>query len=189
MKIKQNITAATVALVILFGILIGLAFVASNAEAANQYGIGKGNIYSVPTLTTYYLTSSSVTGTTTEKELGVVPVPGGKMGPHGALRIKTLYSYTNSANVKTVKLYFGGQLAHTATMTTTGIFSYSIIIRNKGTVTQNNSQIDTANGPTSGSSMTVNTGPGVSNNISFTCQLSNATETCSLLSYIVEVLR
>jgi hypothetical protein len=51
---------------------------------------------------------SSVTGTTTETTLASITVPGGMMGPNGALRVIPLFSCSNNANSKIVSIYLGG---------------------------------------------------------------------------------
>lgn len=45
---------------------------------------------------------------TTEDTLATVTVPAGAMGANGQLRIWTLWTFTNSANVKTLRVRFGG---------------------------------------------------------------------------------
>lgn len=51
---------------------------------------------------------TSVTGTTTPTVLASVTIPGGTMGPNGALRIQQEVTWTNSANVKNWVITFGG---------------------------------------------------------------------------------
>jgi hypothetical protein len=49
-----------------------------------------------------------LTGSTVETALMTVHIPKGTMGASGRLRITTLWSMTNSANAKTVRVRFGG---------------------------------------------------------------------------------
>ena len=52
--------------------------------------------------------AASVTGTTSETVLATIPVPAGAMGANGILRIITLWSVTNSADSKTLRVRLGG---------------------------------------------------------------------------------
>jgi len=52
--------------------------------------------------------ASAVSSGTAETQLASVAVPAGWMGKNGSLRITTLWSYTNSANTKTLRVRFGG---------------------------------------------------------------------------------
>ena len=52
--------------------------------------------------------AASHTGSTTETALATITVPANAMGPNGVLRITTHWSYTNSANTKTLSVRFGG---------------------------------------------------------------------------------
>lgn len=68
--------------------------------------------------------NASVTGTTTNTQLHEVVVPGGLMSANGQLELITVWSYTNSANTKSLRIYFGTfggvqYLSSTATTSTT----------------------------------------------------------------------
>lgn len=52
----------------------------------------------------------SVTGTTTITQLDSVNIPAGLMSANGQIEILTLWSYTNSANAKTIRVYLGAVL-------------------------------------------------------------------------------
>lgn len=62
--------------------------------------------------TWYVLGKSAVavshTGDTNETTLATITVPANAMGPNGVVRITTLWSYTNSANNKVLRVRFGG---------------------------------------------------------------------------------
>lgn len=52
-------------------------------------------------------TSVSVTGTSSETELGSVTIPGGLMSSNGLLECSSFWTVTNSANTKTIKIKLG----------------------------------------------------------------------------------
>lgn len=52
--------------------------------------------------------AASVTGTATETALATITIPAGAMGLNGAVHIYTVWTITNSANSKTVRVRFGG---------------------------------------------------------------------------------
>src|SRR5688500_6060251 len=60
----------------------------------------------------YVLAQSAVaashTGNTTETTLATVTVPANAIGANGRLRVTSLWSHTNSANSKTLRVRFGG---------------------------------------------------------------------------------
>jgi hypothetical protein len=58
-----------------------------------------------------------LTGTTNETALATIPIPAGAMGLNGGLLISSLWSFTNSANVKTLRQRLGG-MAGTAFLST-----------------------------------------------------------------------
>lgn len=45
---------------------------------------------------------------TTEDVLASIPIIGGIVGPHGSLRLTTLWTFTNSANTKSLRARLGG---------------------------------------------------------------------------------
>jgi hypothetical protein len=77
-------------------------------------------------------------GATTETNIASIRVPGGSMGPVGAIDLKCLWSYPNSANNKTLLVRFtnapgsigGGVISGSLVVTTTVASQTEIIIRN-----------------------------------------------------------
>jgi hypothetical protein len=135
--------------------------------------------------------ASSHTGNTTETTLGTINVPARAMGANGRLRITALFSYTNSANVKTLRFRFGGVIAAIGTQTTTNIYRAQIEIANRNSVS---SQIVSFAGTGAGwgsntfgsTSLTVDTDDNAA--ISITGQLASSGETVTLESYTVELM-
>jgi hypothetical protein len=130
--------------------------------------------------------ASAHTGDTTETTLMTCTVPRKYMGPNGRVNIQFRFSHTNSANNKTIKVYFGGTggtvYANQVDTTTAG-FSGSVDIVNRGAT---NSQYggfmgSTGAGATSAIDTTQNT------TVVITGTLANTGETITLESYSVSL--
>jgi hypothetical protein len=134
--------------------------------------------------------AASITGTLTATTLATVTIPAGQIGPNGQVAVEVLWSYTNSANNKTLTVRFGGQSIQTYVVTTTANSRSSHRVSNR-----NNAASQTAfNAFTTGGfgtsatallALTVNTAQAV--DIVFEAQLSNTGETITLESYQVVV--
>jgi hypothetical protein len=133
----------------------------------------------------------TVTGTTAETTLASVNVPGGLMGENGAVRITALFSYTNSANTKTLRVKWGAGNAFVSGPTTSNAFLLSVVIYNRGTTGQQVSQpaglAGTGTSTVDPAYASLDTSK--DQTISFTGTLSNTSEQIKLESYIVEVIK
>lgn len=138
----------------------------------------------------------TVTGNTTETTLATVTIPANAMGVNGILRVHTTWSYSNNANVKTLKVRFGGIGGTTyfnTTTTTTATFKHVFQLANRGVA---NSQVaGTSSGSTAGI-WSSSTGAVVTSNVDttaettlvFTGQLANSADNIILEAYLVELL-
>lgn len=139
--------------------------------------------------------SASVTGTLTETNLAVCVVP--SMGPNDSLRVSALYSYTNSANSKTLRIRFstssgdisgGASVMAVASTTTAAQYTQTLIHAANSTssqITQSTGTIQTsAAAPVSSNFDTTTT-----TYLNFNGQLSNTGETITLLAYNVELMK
>lgn len=135
--------------------------------------------------------AASVTGTTSETTLATIAVPAGAMGVNGGVRISGLFSYTNSANSKALRVKFGGTTYYGPTVTTTASAPFLFEIWNRGAA---NSQVGpgVTNTVPLGAAAVAPTTSAVDTasafNITFTGQLANSGETITLEAYTVEVL-
>lgn len=150
-------------------------------------GLGEGYI---PVTLAHSAVAASLTGTAAETTLASITIPGGLMGPNGAVRITTIWSYTNSANNKFARVKFGGSLYIGATLTTTAQFHHLIYIANRGVT---NSQIGAGNNTIpygSGTAALPISSIDTSQDqvITLTGQLANTGETITLEAYSIEVL-
>lgn len=132
---------------------------------------------------------ASVTGTVSETVLATIPIPAGAMGLNGVLRIAPIWSYTNSANNKVLRVYFGGVLLQSITRTTTASEDWFFTIRNRGAA---NSQVRspgvTPQGGTATAVPTSSVDTSVAQTLEFRGTLANTGETITLEAYIVELL-
>lgn len=137
---------------------------------------------------------ASVTGTTAETILATITIPGGTMGDDGALRIELMVSYSNNANLKRVKVKFGGVLfGQPADFSTTGMWMGVVRIQNRSAAVQRGpgatAGIATTGQGTTGaiSGFTVNTS--VDQDIVITGQVDNAADTFKLEGYSIELIK
>ena len=170
---------------------MGGVSIATGVIATDATGGGAGRGYQSPGVVAQSGTASSVTGTTSETILATIPIPGGALGPHGSLRITTLWSYTNSANNKSLRVNMGGTVWFFQVQTTTASAQALTMIRNRGAV---NSQIGYAIstgsvlGSTSVANPTAAINTAAAQSITITGQLATSTETITLESYTVEII-
>lgn len=143
--------------------------------------------------------SASVTGTTSETNLAAIKIPAGLMGVNGSVRVTCLWTYTNSANTKTMLVRFnatsgatsGGQIV-ALTQTTQATAQTQIIIRNANSlssqVTYPAIQGATPYGTTT-SGLTVSSVDTSSDSyININATLANSSETITLAGYTIEVM-
>lgn len=140
--------------------------------------------------------AASHTGDTSETTLATVTVPGGTMGPNGILRITSVWSWTDSANTKRPRIRFGGpsggQYLHIASATQNndhGSFLRMISNRNS-----ESSQVGLIGHSETASFGIEDTGlktgsddTSVDQDLVFTGLLTDAGETITLESYLVEL--
>jgi len=138
--------------------------------------------------------ASSVTGTLTETALATVTVPASSLGANGRIRIFALFSFTNSANSKIMRIRFGGiagDIFLTNTQTTNATLFCTKEFANRNAT---NSQVAFAQGQPGFAATTaaVTTGTQdttVSKDVVISGLLANTGETITLESYTVEMLR
>ncbi len=137
--------------------------------------------------------AASVTGTTAKTALATVNLTAGALGPNGRLRVTTHFSFTGSANSKTVSWEFGG----TAFLSRTETGPTVLALRDQREVANRNSassqvswRASTPGGFGQGTS-TLSTGAvdtASAQDLIIYGQLANSGETITLESYLVELL-
>lgn len=134
-------------------------------------------------------TAKSHTGDLIETVLATVKIPAGVLGEAGSVRIHTLWSHTNSANNKTMKVKVGAVEYLSAVATTSPASSVVTHIYNRDNA--NNQVGGSGNGSYGALSAALPTGTldtGEEFDLTITAQLALATETITLEGYVVEVL-
>jgi hypothetical protein len=132
---------------------------------------------------------------TAENTLATITVPANAMGPNGTLRIWTSWSYTNSANGKTLRVRFSGASGTqfmNPTVTASVVTSQITQITNRNAT---NSQVSASGANASG--IVVGSGTAlatsavdttVETTIVITGQKALGTETLTLERYLVELI-
>lgn len=157
--------------------------------------LGEGAFRANSPLYLYQHTPVTLTGTTAETVLWQGTITANVMGKNGVLRITHLWSYTNSANTKNLRVRFngiGGTVFFNNVASTTNSTQSQTIIRNRNSTS---SQIGFAAG--SVNSFSTSTGNPVTSSINttgdvllvLTGQLGTSTETIQLESVDVELLK
>lgn len=139
--------------------------------------------------------SNSVTGTVNETTLATYTVPANTVGANDALLIIPIWTYTNSANNKIMKIYLGGlsgTLYLNTTFTTSALFQHIIMIRAANATNSQkgfNNGSQSGIGSSTGSIATSARDMTVAQDIVFTGTLANTGETIALQGYMIALLR
>jgi len=129
---------------------------------------------------------------TTEQTYVTVAVPAGAMGANGLLRITTVWTYTNSANNKTMRVRFGGTSGTqytSATSTTTASLRTQCQIGNRNATNSQvgGSIVSAGFGTSTGANQTSAVDTAASVDLVISGQTASAGETLTLESYMVEL--
>ncbi len=138
--------------------------------------------------------AAALTGTTAETVLASIAIPAGAMGPNGVLRVTAQWTYTSSANNKTLRTRLGGGLSGTlfdAIVPTTNAFQRrqcDIQNRNAQNVQFAPPSAYVAGfGTSTGAPLTGAVDTSAGQTLALTGQLASAGETITLESYLVEL--
>ena len=123
-------------------------------------------------------TPVALTGTTSETTMLTVSIPASLMNKRGRLSFIGLLSLTNNANLKTLKVKFGGQTLATVTSTSQAALGFSTWLLNL------NSETSQKNG--NAVSFTIDTT--IANDLVITGQLANAGDTVTLTTFSMEII-
>lgn len=131
----------------------------------------------------------SLTGSTTKTTLATIAIPAGTIGPNGSVEIDVIFTGTSSANNKSLSIDFGGTTLWGAVVTTSPAIRATASIFNTNSASAQTA-LSTLSGTGAGGlgtvlTSTINTGSAV--NITLTGTLANASETITLLHYLVRV--
>lgn len=132
----------------------------------------------------------SVPADTAEDVLATITIPAGAMGPNGFVRITSLWSCSNNANGKTIRVRFGGASYLAAAAASIASYYSQLVISNRGVP---NSQVGpTSNGYPGGpfpvAAITSSVDTSAATVITLTAQKTTAGDTLTLESYVVELM-
>ncbi|HRK63829.1 MAG TPA: DUF2793 domain-containing protein [Terricaulis sp.] len=134
--------------------------------------------------------SASHTGSTSETTLASIILPGGALGPHGALRISSQWSHTNSANNKTLRYRLGGSVLMAPVLTASASSVHQRSIQNRGVTNAqvtHGSGFPNSFGGTTNAVVTTSVDTTVDQTLTITGQLATGGESVVLESYLIEV--
>ena len=141
-------------------------------------------------------TAASAAADTLENVLATITIPAGSIGANGQLWVYTLWSYTNSANIKTMRVRLGGASGTQALAISQNTSTHFADLRIIQNVNAENSQIffDRGSvphpGATSvGTSITAAIDTSAATTLVLSGQKASAGETLTLSAYSVMVVR
>lgn len=125
---------------------------------------------------------NSVTGTASETTLATINIAAGAMGANGKIEVNADFSYTNSANAKTLRIKLGGTTLWSGTPTATTGLAVRLTIRNRNAANSQRwrAQHVLSSGTWGDSSGTAAIDTASATTITITAQLANTGETITL---------
>ena len=137
--------------------------------------------------------SRTVTGTTNETSAYQLTIPANSMGAEGSLRISCLWSMTNDASNKSLRVKFGNATPLTLVSTTASIVSMAamVTIQNMGATNSQEAHASITSSLTSTATAIVTAAMDttVDQLLEITLQLADGTDTASLRRVLVELIR
>jgi hypothetical protein len=129
-------------------------------------------------------------GSTSVVTLATITIPAGLLGANGKLKIYPLWSTTNNANQKTLRLNFGGVLCSTMTSQSVPNNSGLLIIRNTNSESAQkcSSGLVAGIGSSFGSIASPTVDTSAETTITITGQLAAGTDTMTLEDLFIEVV-
>jgi len=134
----------------------------------------------------------SLTGSTSVVTLATatITIPAGLLGANGKLKIYPLWSTTNNANIKTLRVVFGGSICTTMTSQSVPNNSGLLIIRNINSESAQkcSSGLVAGIGPSFGSIAVLTVDTTAATTITITGQLADGGDTLTLEDLFIEVV-
>ncbi len=132
--------------------------------------------------------AASWTGTTDEVALATVNVPGGLLGLNSAIRVKVVFTTTNSANNKTLRVRYGGILMGGQTVTTVASSNFEWVIRARGVRNSQVSFPQPAAQTTALSPITSSINSDSDQPLVISCSVALSSESCGMEGYTIELM-
>lgn len=135
--------------------------------------------------------SSVWTGSTAVHDFASITIPGGSLGPNGAIEIEAFWSCSNNANTKTVSISLGGTTVHSVALTTSGVTGILARIANRNSqsaqiVPRNNSSTPYGSTTTAHTTFAIDTS--VDQVLKISGQLGVGTDSMVLEGYAIRIL-
>jgi hypothetical protein len=132
----------------------------------------------------------ALTGTTSETTLLTVNIPASLIGASGKVKMYPLYSMTNNANSKLLRVKLGGSMAFYAAVSNSAHSSALVIIRNIGSESVQKSSTSVVSGlgniGTALNTLAIDTSAATT--ITVTGQLANSADTMTLEGFFMEIV-
>jgi len=138
----------------------------------------------------YDLTAAvALTGTTVETTLVTITIPAGLIGSNGKVKMYPLYSMTNNANNKSLRVKLGGSTAFSTVVSNSSQSSALVIIRNIGSesVQKSSTSVVSGLGNIGIALATLAIDTSVATTITVTGQLANSADTMTLEGFFMEI--
>jgi len=139
----------------------------------------------------YNLTAAvALTGTTSETTLLTVNIPASLIGASGKVKMYPLYSMTNNANAKSLRVKLGGSMAFYTAVSNSSHSSALVIIRNIGSesVQKSSTSVVSGLGNIGVALTTLAIDTSVATTITVTGQLANSADTMTLEGFFMEIV-
>jgi hypothetical protein len=137
----------------------------------------------------------ALTGTTNETAMATISIPAGAMGLNGGVMVKSVWSYTNSANAKTIRGRLGGIAGTTflsfGATVTSAMSDMQRRFRNRGSASSQICSLPVGsftNGGSTSAPATMAIDTAATQDVVLSGQLASAAETITLESYEVWLL-
>ena len=141
---------------------------------------------------TYYSLATPVVlkETTAETTLVTLTIPAGLIGSNGKVKMYPLYSMTNNANNKSLRVKLGGSTAFSTVVSNSSQSSALVIIRNIGSesVQKSSTSVVSGLGNIGIALATLAIDTSVATTITVTGQLANSADTMTLEGFFMEIV-
>lgn len=160
-------------------------------SVGNGLALASGSLSASAIVIAQSAVASPITGTTTETTLATITVPANVMGANGRIEITTMWSTTNSANNKTLRVKFGSLTMQSIVMTTNASIQVTAIIANRNNTASQvaSPNSSTGTGATTNAVQTASIDTTAAVTILITGQLANTGETITLEAYSVKLFK
>lgn len=170
------------------GQIICITDVGENGSLWRGNGTKWNRLHSINLYST--TTPVDLTGTTTETTLATATIPAGVMGTNGRLELYFIWSFNNSAGVKTLRVRFGNQLCYAISQSTATYCATILSVQNTNSesLQKTPSGLSAGVGASTSIIFTTTVDTALAANLTLTGQLASGADNMSLVALYVEVV-